>query len=110
MSLTQEADALQRGLDYRIEQYTLEQTRLTAFDFRDLFREYLQQFSLRQHKVTIAAGMGSSNLNIQDRRTGKSVMLTDVQADGLVVDELRAIESIMEYTDWVWHLDGEELT
>ena len=110
MSLNGEADALQRGLDYRIEQYTLNQTRLTAFDFRDLFREHLAQFNLRRHKITIGAGMGSSNLNIQDRRTGKSVMLTDVQASGKVVDELRAIESIMEYTDWVWHLDKEELT
>lgn len=110
MSLAKVADYIQRRLDTHIEQYTRNETRRASLAYLDLFREHLLQFNLRKHKVTISAGMGSSNLNIQDRRTGKVVMLTDVQASGKVVDELRAIESIMEYTDWVWHLDGEELT
>lgn len=75
-----------------------------------VMKAYLKKYQLRNHKVIIVSGMGSTFLMLEDVRTSKRTHVSDLSARSGVIDALQELDQFLEGTsDWSYHLDEERL-
>jgi hypothetical protein len=106
-------DTLQREMELQITQATDSITEAFAEKMLVQMRAILAPYNLKRHDIRIVAGMGIANLAIYRRGTDERVRFVNDFSDwhhGRVIDELCAVDALLDDWRWTYHLDGRSLT
>jgi hypothetical protein len=99
-----------KSINNRLEDEKFEAEKRANASFLILLREYFKQFNLKNHHIGISSGMGSANLFIRNKRTGKQTESYDFNTWHHEPEIYKAMEYIEENClDWdlTWNLDDE---